>query len=173
MVTYHKPHPQHPHNCRFALAAIVLFLLLCLGGCAGHYGRLQPSSEVTALFKSYRILPDHNYYFSGPDGWPDAIIAVDEKFTLVSSQWTAFMPTPQRLRNLMDYAQTHYGTDTHYFPYGYTILTPDGRKVGVWYAIWDWTTIEMRADNEVVIYPPLTRDLWPDGDDDDHDGDTR
>jgi hypothetical protein len=154
-------------------AALLLVLILSLGGCAHNYGRLQPSSAVTAIFKTDRILPDHKYYFAGPDGWPDAIIAVNKEFTLVSDQWTAFEPTPRRLRNLMDYAQTHYGTDTHHFPYGYKILAPDGRKVGVWYSIWDWTTIEMPADNEVMIYPPLTKDLWPDGDDrdGDHDGD--
>ena len=74
---------------------------------------------------------------------------------------------------MMDYDQTNYGTSTHHFPYGYTILAPDGRKVGVWYSIWDWTTIEMRSDRKVMIYPPLTKALWPDSDDydNDHDGD--
>jgi hypothetical protein len=156
---------------RLAGAALVLLMILCLGGCAGNYGRLQPSSDVTTLFKSHQILPDHKYYFTGPDGWPDAIIAVKSDFELVSNQWTAFAPSPQRLRGLMDYAQTHYGTSARYFPYGYAILSPDGRKVGVWYSIWDWTTIEMRADNEVMIYPPLTKDLWPEGDDHDNDHD--
>jgi hypothetical protein len=152
-------------------AALLLALILSFGGCSYNYGRLQPSSAVTAIFKADRILPDHKYYFTGPDGWPDAIIAVNADFTLVSSQWTAFEPSPKRLRNLTDYAQTHYGTDAHHFPYGYKILAPDGRKVGVWYSIWDWTTIEMRSDHEVVIYPPVTKDLWPDGDDRDNDHD--
>lgn len=155
-------------------AALLLLLILSLGGCAHNYGRLQPSSAVTAIFKANRILPDHKYYYCGPDGWPDAIIAVNADFILVSDLWTPFEPSPKRLRDLTDYAQTHYGTDTHHFPYGYKILTPDGRKVGVWYSIWDWTTIEMRSDREVNVYPPMTKDLWPDGDDDrdgdDHDG---
>jgi hypothetical protein len=151
----------------------LLLLIIGVGGCAHNYGRLQPSSAVTAIFKADQVLPDHKYYFCGPDGRPDAIIAVNADFSLVSDQWTAFEPTPPRLRNLMDYAQTYYGTDVRHFPYGYKILTPDGRKVGVWYSIWDWTTIEMRSEREVVIYPPLTKELWPDGDDrdDDHDGD--
>jgi hypothetical protein len=153
-------------------AALLLVAMAGLGGCAHNYGRLQPSSAVTAIFKTDRILPDHNYYFAGPDGWPDAIIAVNNEFTLVSDQWTAFEPTPQRLRDLMDYSRTHYGTDVHHFPYGYKILAPDGREVGVWYSIWDWTTIEMRSGREVNVYPPLTKDLWPDSDDrNDHDGD--
>lgn len=154
-------------------AALLLLMILGLAGCSGSYGRLQPSSAVTAIFKADRVLPGHKYYYAGPEGWPDAIIAVNADFALVSDQWTAFEPSPQRLRNLTDYAQTHYGTDAHYFPYGYKIIAPDGREVGVWYSIWDWTTIEMRSDHEVVIYPPLTKDLMPDGDhDDDHDGDT-
>jgi hypothetical protein len=149
---------------------LLLMLILSLGGCAYNYGRLQPSSAVTAVFKADQVLPDHKYYYTGPDGWPDAIIAVNQDFTLVSDLWTAFEPSPKRLRDLMDYAQSHFGTNTHHFPYGYHILAPDGRKVGVWYSIWDWTTIEMRSDSTVVIYPPLTKELWPDGDnDDDHD----
>ena len=159
-------------KCRIAGTAVVLLTILFLGGCAAGYGRLQPSREVTDFFKTYRVLPDHNYYFTGPDGWPDAIIAVKADFKMVSDQWTAFDPSPQRLRGLMDYAQTHYGTDVHHFPYGYTIFAPDGREVGVWYSIWDWTTIEMLSDREVNVYPPSTKDLWPDGDHDrDHDDD--
>ncbi len=158
---------------RIARIGVVLIAGLSLYGCTGHYGRLQPSSAVTAIFKADRVMPGHKYYYTGPDGWPDAIIAVEEGFTLVSDMWTAFDPSPQRLRNLTDYAQTHYGMNARYFPYGYIILAPDGRKIGVWYSIWDWTTVEMRSEHEVVIYPPLTKDLWPDGDDDhDNDGDT-
>jgi len=145
-------------------------MILRIGGCAHDYGRLQPSSAVTAIFKTDRVLPDYKYYYAGPDGWPDAIIAVNKEFTLVSDQWTAFEPSPQRLRNLTDYAQSLYGTDAHHYPYGYKILAPDGRQVGIWYSIWDWTTIEMRSNGEVVIYPPPTKDLWPDADGDHHDG---
>lgn len=165
---------RYLHQLRISGATVMLIAILSLGGCAGSYGRLQPSSSVTAIFKAEQVLPDHKYYYAGPDGWPDAIIAVNEDFKLVSDQWTAFEPSPQRLRGLMDYAQTHYGSNTRHFPYGYTILAPDGRKVGVWYSIWDWTTIQMLSDHEVKIYPPLKKDLWPDGDDrdDDHGADT-
>jgi hypothetical protein len=163
-----------PERCcrrgRIAGGAAVFIAILSLAGCAHNYGRLQPSSAVTAVFKADQVLPDHKYYYCGPDGWPDAIIAVNADFTLVSEQWTAFEPSPKRLRNLTDYAQSNFGTDTRHFPYGYKILAPDGRKVGVWYSIWDWTTIEMLSDREVNVYPPSTKDLWPDGDDDnDHD----
>jgi hypothetical protein len=158
---------------RIAGGVAVFMVVLSLAACAHNYGHLQPSSAVTAIFKTDRILPDHKYYYCGPDGWPDAIIALDNRFTLVSDQWTAFKPSPKRLKQLMDYNQTYYGTNAHHFPYGYTILTPDGRKVGVWYSIWDWTTIEMRSDHEVDIYPPVTKDLMNDGDNDhDHDADT-
>jgi hypothetical protein len=156
---------------RIAGGVAVFMVVLSLAACAHNYGHLQPSSAVTAIFKTDRILPDHKYYYCGPDGWPDAIIAVNADFTLLSDLWTAFEPSPKRLRNLTDYAQSNFGTDTHHFPYGYKILAPDGCKVGVWYSIWDWTTIEMRSEHEVVIYPPLTKELWPEGDDRDNDND--
>ena len=161
------------HQIRFGIIVCLFIAVLTLGGCAGNFGHLQPSSAVTAIFKSNKILPNHKYYYSGPDGWPDAIIALDDRFTLVSDQWTAFEPSPERLKHLMEFAQSHYGTNTHHFPYGYAILTPDGRRVGVWYSIWDWTTIEMRSNHEVDIYPPMTKDLMNDGDKErDHDRDT-
>jgi hypothetical protein len=171
---------HHPVRCfrrgRFAGGLAVFIVIGSIAGCAHNYGRLQPSSAVTAIFKADRVLPNHKYYFAGPEGWPDAIIAVSADFTLVSDQWTAFKPSPQRLRRMMDYDQTNYGTSTHHFPYGYTILAPDDRKVGVWYSIWDWTTIEMRSDHAIDIYPPLTKALMPDDDNDhsqDHNMDIR
>ena len=55
---------------------VILFITVTIvfGGCAENYGRLQRSAEVDKIFKTYRVLPDHRYYFTGPEGRPDAIM---------------------------------------------------------------------------------------------------
>lgn len=148
----------------------MILLFFAIYGCAGPYGRLKPDAEVTKIFKAYTILPDHNYYYSGPEGRPDAIIAVHTDFTLVSTRWVSFEPTSRQLRQMMEYAETYFGLDTQYFPSGYTILAPDGRRIGIWYSIWAQTAIEMLGSHEVRIYPPTPKDVVIDKDGDDHDG---
>lgn len=148
----------------------MILLLFAVYGCAGAYGRLKPSVEVTRTFKAYEILPDHDYYYCGPEGRPDAIIAVQADFTLVSDRWVLLEPNSRQLRQVMEHAETYFRMNTHNSPSGYTILAPDGRRIGVWYSIWAQTTIEMLGGHEVRIYPPRTKDIVIDNDDEDQDG---
>ena len=147
------------HRYRWLGALIIVMAIQSVFGCAGTYGRLDPSAEVTKTFQSYTILPGHRYYYCGPQGRPDAIIAVNDDFTLVTKAWVPFEPSSRQLRRMMDYAETHFGLDTQYSPSGYAIRAPDGREIGVWYSIWAQTIVEMLDSHAVRIYPPRTRDL--------------
>jgi len=160
-----KIHPSRPAaSILFSIVLVTLLEGLLPIGCAGNFGRLEQSRQATSLFKSYQVLDDHRYYFAGPDGWPDAIIAVQNDFTLLSDQWTLFNATPDRLKQLMSWTESHFGMNTRYHPYGYEILAPGGRRIGMWYSIWDWTVIEMLGPQEVRIYPPKVKDLIDGGD---------
>jgi len=137
--------------------------IFVLAGCAGNYGYLQRSEEVYNVFKTYRVLPDHKYYYTGPAGRPDAIIGIHSDYTLETTQWTQFDPSDGTLKTGVDSINFHYSTRVRNYPFGFTILDPDGRQVGVWYSIWDWTTVVMEEDNRIKVFPPVVEEPFGNG----------
>jgi hypothetical protein len=134
-----------------AVAAISSLVLAFLGGCASlNYGSLQTSSEVTQQFQSGSILPDHRYYYSGFAQIPDAIVAIDQSYTLRSGVWNYFEPTTDMLRNWV-FRMIQVGSAP---AQGSVILAPDGSRVGVWYSSLRQTSITVRGPNEVAIAAP-------------------
>lgn len=137
--------------------------LVVLGGCAQNHGRLQRSEKIDKIFKTYHVLPDHKYYYTGPGGRPDAIIAIHIDYTLETSQWTSFNPSGDTLRKGVDSINFHNNTRVRNYPYGFIIFEPGGRQVGVWYSIWDWTTVIMDQDNRIKVFPPAVEDPFGNG----------
>ncbi len=151
---------------RISSSAIFIVLLVVIGGCAGsgYYGRLQRNRDADQIFKTYQVLPDHKYYFTGPDGRPDAIMGIQDKYTLETTQWTLFSPTGNTLARGIDAINFHHGTRVRYYPYGFFILDPEGNRLGIWYSIWDWTTIIVKEDNRIEVFPPAKKDPFGNGD---------
>jgi hypothetical protein len=56
------------------IAAGVLMLAVLTAGCAANWGSIRYSPEATQIFKTYQVLPDHRYYYTGRDSMPDAVI---------------------------------------------------------------------------------------------------
>lgn len=134
------------------VAAVISSLaLVFLGGCASlNYGGLETSSEVTQEFETGRILPDHRYYYSGFAQIPDAIVAIDQRYTLRSGVWNHFDPTTGTLRNWV-FRMIQVGSAP---TLGSVILAPDGSRVGVWFSSLRQTSITVRGQNEVAIAAP-------------------
>ena len=143
---------------------LVLVALMVMIGCAGPYGKLIPSQEINAVFKSYRPLADHRYFITGPEGRPDAIMGIQRDYTLETSLWIEFDPSDGTLKKWVDAINFYQLGQAGSRPYGYEILGPDGNRIGIYYSIWDWTTVIVDTDNRIEIYPPLTRE--PFGNDD-------
>ena len=152
---------------QLTLLAILIVLLVIIGGCAGsgNYGRLQRSHEAHKIFNSYQVLPDYKYYYSGPEGRPDAIMGVLNEYALQTTHWTQIDATEVQLKKLIDWINFHHGTNVRYYPYGFVILDPKGNCLGVWYSIWDWTTVMVEDDKRIWVFPPATRDPFGNGDD--------
>ena len=146
-------------------APILIVLLIIVIGCAENYGRLVRDAEANKIFKSYQILPGHRYYYSGPEGRPDAIMGIHPDYTLETTQWTEMALTEEKLKKLIDWINFHHRSNTRHYPDGFLILDHDGRQVGIWYSIWDWTAVMMEADNRVKIFPPTIEDSFGNGGD--------
>jgi len=143
---------------------LLLFCLLpVLTGCAasGNFGKLVRNAEITKAFENATVMPGHTYYYSGPEAKPDAIIALDNSFTLANEKkfWIKVDITEEQLRswNLIIRNDTRIR-----FPYyGSRILTPDGRDAGAWYSKYDYTVIKTPSPQEIIIYTPDVQNQGP------------
>ncbi len=119
---------------------------------AANYGGLRLSNEVNRLFESYQVLDDHNYYYSGSDNRPEAILGVHKDYTLSSTLWKPVELTPDQLRTWVNMMTDHRGTS--FRTYGARVVAPGEKEIGVWYSPYDWTGVRMENDGRVIINTP-------------------
>lgn len=105
-------------NLSPTIPVVMLFItaMMIIGGCAENHGRLQRSQEVDKLFKSYQVLPDHNYYYVGPEGRPDTIMGIESVYTLETTQWTQFDPSDKTLKKGVDSINFYHSISVRYYP---------------------------------------------------------
>ena len=147
------------------LWVLLLFSSAAMVGCSENYGRLQRSQEVDQMFKTYQVLPDYNYYYTGPEGRPDAIMGIQNEYMLETAHWKPFDASEDILKQWVDTINFHNIASARYYPYGFFILDSEGSRLGIWYSIWDWTTVVMRGENRVQVFPPGKNDFFEDGGD--------
>ncbi|MFZ5797244.1 MAG: hypothetical protein ACYCYR_08870 [Desulfobulbaceae bacterium] len=140
-----------------ALILPVSLLLLLLTGCAplaprGQQGRLIRSDEVRKIFESNTVLPDHAYYYTGPEAEPEAIIAIHAAYTMQGRYWYRVDPTPAQLQSWNRMIDNAHRFRSSYR--GARIMTPDGRQAGVWYSLFDHTVIRFPDEQTILIYTP-------------------
>jgi hypothetical protein len=151
---------KNKSNLKKALIFITISLMM-FAGCTGNYGRLKKDKDINRIFTGYQILADCNYYYSGPKGRPDAIMAIYRPYTLQSTQWTPIDLTPDQLKKWVQSYRSHYGNNTTDYPYGFQILDQNDNPVGIWYSIWNHTTVELKENNHLVIFPPAKKPIHP------------
>jgi len=134
---------------------IVAGLLSACAATAKNPG-VASSRGATAIWHAYEILPDHNYYYSGPDARPFYIIAIDNRYRLQSGLWKPVDLTPERLEHWIN-IPPRVGYDPH--PFGAYITGPDGERLGLWYSVRDWTILgkaSLGDNNRVTVTIPST-----------------
>ncbi len=133
-----------------ALPALCGAIDIELPGLSLKYGKLERSREVTQVFETPQILPDHKYYYSGWGSVPYAIIAINSKYKFRKGLWQEVEVTIPLLRNWIRQMDMIYG----YPPYGSRILDHKGEQVGVWYSSKQWTTIVIEKNNQIAVFTP-------------------
>ena len=114
------------------------------------FGKLQRDAEISKIFETYQILPNHKYYISAWGNIPFAIIGIHENYTLRKGLWKKVDLTPQLLRSWVFQMEPIYG----YPPYGSNILDHKGNRLGVWYSSKQWTTVIIEENNGVAVFTP-------------------
>lgn len=138
--------------------AMFFTMSILLIGCLAGYGRMGYSREATRLFESYQLLPDHKYYYSGPEANPVAVIGIHRDYILDSSLWLEVDLNSQKLKS---WVRTMKDKHHNYpeSPDGYYILDPEGKKIGIYYTPWNPGPVKMLSNNHVSVYLPDDEDI--------------
>ncbi len=112
--------------------------------------------EVTRTFETYQISSEYDYYISGSDVYPNAIIGLDKAYTLETDLWKKVEMTPKKLRELVTDMKDKATTVNYGMPlYGFVMLDDKGKQIGVWYSILGAKTfLRMKDNRTVIIYTP-------------------
>jgi hypothetical protein len=138
---------DHPNRLLWHQALLAAFILAFLDGCSANYGRLEINSMVEQAFKNYEMLDHYQYYYSGRENKPSAIIGIDPAFQFSSKYWRVIEPSLfKTMVGRMKPAD--YG-----FLYGAYMMAPDGRKAGVWYSWVNNYTAKFEGDR-IIVYSP-------------------
>ncbi|MCX7816344.1 MAG: hypothetical protein N2317_02375 [Syntrophales bacterium] len=136
----------------FVVLSVIVFFL---SGCtSGRYGDIIPDEKVDRDFSAYVMDADYNYYYSGPDVYPNVIIGVKKGLVLAPDLWKPLRGDQKQFREVIQDMQSkarEYGESV----FGSVIRDHQGRTVGVWYSILRAITFcEIKGDKTIVVYPP-------------------
>jgi hypothetical protein len=154
-----------PRHWRIAFCAISALMLLASLGCAGslfkNYGSIVPDGRVTDAFDKYQVNQNYNYYYSGSEVYPSALIGLDKAYALDSDLWKKLDMTPAKLREIVTYMKDKAATVNFNVPlHGFAMLDDKGKKIGVWYSILEAKTSLKMEDSHTVIIVTPDIDTW-------------
>lgn len=152
---------------------IMLILVLLPAGCfSGRYGNIIIDSPTTRDFDTFKIDQGMNYYYSGPDLYPNALIGLKRQYSLGPDLWKPIKPTPESFRDIILHMQEkarEYGQLQH----GFLMQDDHGKPVGIWYSILKAKTfVKMGEGNKVIVFTPdlMIYEETPGGPSVSHDG---
>jgi hypothetical protein len=137
---------------------IVFLIMLSVTGCAvmnGQYGSIVLDQAAERNFAAFHIDPQMNYYYSGPDVYPNALMGLKKEYVLDNDLWKALAPDPkifkEKIRSMQDKARL-YGSSQ----YGFVIRDQQGTPIGVWYSLLTVKikVVKMGEGNKVIVYTP-------------------
>ena len=133
---------------------IVIALIIVLRRAGASYGKIRPSREATTAYECFRVDPNLNYYVSGPDTYPNAIIGIDKTWTLESDLWKRKDFSSQSMKELVKNMQAKSAEQTLTL-HGFDIFDNRGRKIGDWFSIMGVImTVEITGERRVIIHTP-------------------
>lgn len=139
----------HKKHCMSLLLTLVISFFILNGCQTANYGKFSLNRDLEKIFISGQVLPDHNYYYSGSNVRPDAVMAIHQNYTLDGDKlWTKINDPQKELKSW--FRETNKMLSGH----TYNLLAPDGKQIGIYYSTWKTGFIKMEENNQVFIMPP-------------------
>lgn len=161
-------------QARFFAAVLSICFLACAGagagigvsGAGGGVGisgaavgagrHLLASPEAAAEIEKHLIRQDYNYYYSGVQAYPNAILGLDRSYVLTNDLWKKVDLTPELLKDWLPDMQTK-AIQSHQAPRGFVIVDGEGKRIGIYYAVLEAAAladIKLQPDNGIWIDTP-------------------
>ncbi len=129
----------------------------CVGsGSSGNFAKLHHDGQVTQMFESLEVNPEYQYFYSGIDTNPSAIVGISKNYNLNSRFWHPVDLTPEQLHKWI-FGLAHRRIK-NIRKYGSNIIGPKDESIGIWYSLEDWqqwARIEFREPDVVKIGSPI------------------
>jgi hypothetical protein len=116
---------------------------------------LKPSDAVTENFQSNRAVPDLDYWFSGPESQPLAIIGVEKRLRFDSAKhWMKVGSGEESLQRLTEGMKSRANPMNRNIR-GFEMVDERGERVGEWYsAVGVQAVIKRTGIDSVEVWPP-------------------
>lgn len=141
--------------CFYLLLIVSLSTMACTGQLFQNFGKIALNDETTRAFESYSVNEDFRYYISGPDGNPNVIVGLHRDHRIGPRiLWKEVEMTPKAMKEITENMKKRASVRMH-FLYGFNLLDPQGKPIGVWYSIQTARTcLQIRDDGTVRIDTP-------------------
>jgi hypothetical protein len=139
----------------FTVLSLIGFLY-CFSCTSPYYGGLKRSRDVTQAFETYHVYPQHRYFYLNLENSPYAVMALQNRFTVTSKQWTEFDPQTEKLMKIVDLVK-QFPENWHY-AYGAYLKDSSGNLIGYWYSSIRLRTL--KVDNETQKVSIFTDTPW-------------
>jgi hypothetical protein len=147
MVTHRVSTCLNKNGLKSILIAATLALFASqFSACTKKYGWFHLDKEVSRSFQAGVVLKGYQYYYSGREPMPYAIVGIEKGYTIISPYWVSFEPEPDRLKKM---SGNIFGS-IHRTPDGAYIFDPTGNVVGVWYSNVQQRTVSVDPENRTV-----------------------
>ncbi|MFC1798345.1 hypothetical protein ACFLZL_00870 [Thermodesulfobacteriota bacterium] len=136
-------------TCFLGRLFVLIIMVSMLIGCkTANYGKFKISTEVDKIFKSGQVLSDHNYYFTGSNVRPTAVMGINKNYTLDDKFWDKANDIQKNLKFWVEWINSKLEAS------GYYILAPDGKQIGIYYSNRDTGFVRIGENNQVIIALP-------------------
>ena len=136
-------------DIQIVIALVIIFIAsiaLIRWRADARYGKIKPSRDVTTAYEYFSVHPELNYYISGSDTYPNAIIGIDKAWILESGLWRKKDLSSQDMKELVQNMRSK-ALEQNIMLHGFVIIDNQGRKIGDWFSIMGLNlTVEIKGE---------------------------
>jgi len=138
------------------IALFIGFIVFFISRSGENYGMLRPSTDATANYQSHRLAADQDYWFSGPESHPVAIIGVQKRFQFVTAGHWVRIDGEEALKRLVTGMQSR-ALQANRDLRGFEMVDQRGERIGDWYSAPGIQAVIKRTGiDSVEVFPPTT-----------------
>ena len=143
------------------IALFIGFIVLFAGRSGENYGMLRPSADATAHYRSFRLAVDQDYWFSGPESYPVAIVGVERRFRFDTAGHWVRVDGEEAMKRLVAGMQSR-ALQMNRSLGGFEMVDHRGERIGDWYSAPGIQAVIKRTGiDSVEIFPPSSEPVQP------------